>query len=181
MVSLLAPLLGLACRDRENIEHHPNESQGELSVPSLDGEANIEAPSLPLADEPLVSPLTEPSDSPLVSGPEVPQADQLPLADLMRLPESVTRSHADLATPGSDSDPQNEEERKAARLRVDVRRKRDAAEVDPDGSRVRERTDAGVSVDVGGDASVRGGVQVEREPGEEWRDPVPNVGVEKRF
>ena len=93
----------------------------------------------------------------MVSGPEVPQADQLPLADLMRLPESVTRSHADLATPGSDSDPQNEEERKAARLRVDVRRKRDAAEVDPDGSRVRERTDAGVSVDVGGDASVRGG------------------------
>ncbi len=181
MVSLLAPLLGLACRDREGIEHHPTESQSEISVSSHEGEANIEAPSSPLANEPLVSSPTEPSDSPPVSAPEAPPPDDPPLENLMRLPESVTRSHAELATPGSDSDPQAEEERKAARLRVDVRRLRDAAEIDPDGSRVRERTDAGVSVDVGGDASVRGGVQVEREPGEEWRDPVPSVGVEKRF
>ena len=183
MVSLLVPLLGLACRDREGFEHQPTELQTETSVSSHEREANIEAPSLPspFPDEPLVSPPTEPSDSRLVSAPEAPPEVHPPLEDLMRLPESVSRSHDDIVGPRSALGTETEEEREAARLHVDIRRNRDAAEIDPDGSRVRERTDAGVSVDVGGDARVRGGVQVERESGEEWSDPVPSVGVEKRF
>ena len=181
MISLLAPLLGLACRDREGVDHHAAAWETEISVSLQEGEANIEEPSLPLADEPLVSPATEPSDFPSVSGPEAPPSDHPPLENLIRLPESVSRSHEDLVGPRSALGMETEEEREAARLRVDVRRKREAADIDPEGSRVRERTDAGVSVDVGGDARVRGGVQVERESGEEWRDPVPNVGIEKRF
>lgn len=181
MISLLVPLLGLACQDREAIEHRATGPQKGISVSSQEGEVKIEAPPPPLAGESLVYSAAEPSDSPLVSGPEAPPADHPPLEDLIRLPESVSRSHDELVGPRSALGLESEEEREAARLRVDVRRKRDAAEIDPEGSRVRERTDAGVSVDVGGEARVRGGVQVERESGEEWRDPVPNVAVEKRF
>ena len=101
MISLLAPLLGLACRDREGVDHHAAASQTEISVSQQEGDANIEAPSLPLADERLASPATEPPDSPSVSGPEAPPSDHAPLEDLIRLPESVSRSHEDLVGPRS--------------------------------------------------------------------------------
>jgi hypothetical protein len=74
-----------------------------------------------------------------------------------------------------------EKEREAARLRVQVETRQDSAGFDPDNTRTRRRTEAGVAVEVDEKTSVRGGVRVEQEPDEEWREPVPTVGVEKRF
>jgi hypothetical protein len=134
-------------------------------------------PAVEIQQAPVIA---DPEPDPII-GPEAPLVPAPPLDDLLRLPESITRSHVDAGAREADPEALTDEEREAARLRVEIRRQQESVEFDPNGSRVRERTDAGVSVDVGGDTRVKSGVRVEKEPDEEWRDPVPTVGVEKRF
>lgn len=45
----------------------------------------------------------------------------------------------------------------------------------------RNRREVGAAVDVGKSTTIRGGVLVEGEPGQEPEDPTPRVGVEVRF
>jgi len=122
----------------------------------------------------------ETATAPLV-GPEAPPSEMPDLDDLLRLPESVTRPHTELAFPKAEPEDLTEAEREEARLRIEVQRQKESAEFDTDGSRTRERADAGLSVEVGGDTRVRGGVRVEKEADQEWNDPVPTVGIEGRF
>jgi hypothetical protein len=155
-------------------------------VPGLETETSI-----PVAEEPPDQRAPVDSKEPSVDarevapakilGPEAPKTRNLPLEELLRLPESVRRAHADEAESQMESLPQAEEEREDARLRVRVNRQRESAEFHPEGPVTRERTDAGVSVGVGDGARVGGGVHVVKEPDGEMRDPVPTVGVEKRF
>lgn len=172
----------LACSEREAANSQP-------SIPAADLEASAPQPdtrthpALPdVSNESAADSGTAELAPPV--GPKAPPERILPLDDLLRLPESVVRSHiesAESAESGSEPDAQTEKQREAASLRIKILRQRESAEVDPDGTLTRERTDAGVSVDVGGDTRVGGGVHVVQDPDGEFRDPVPTVGVEKRF
>jgi len=130
-----------------------------------------------------------PTPAPL-AGPKAPPAPEVSLDDLLRLPVAVARSYSkdaedaenlESAEPGAESDSMTDQEREAARLRIEIRRRNESAVIDPDGSLNRESTDAGVSVEVGEDTRLGGGVHVVQESDGEFRDPVPTVGVEKRF
>jgi hypothetical protein len=183
-----ACLIGVACSEAE-VELSPPGAQQpivEAEGPALAAIPAIPETQVPVEAERPSEPTVEagvPVLDPL-EGPEAPPLDAPPLDDLLRLPESVARAQGGKAgseASGAQMDARTDAERKAAGLRVDVRRKKESAEYDPDGTLNRERADAGISVDVDEGASVRGGVQVEKNADEDWRDPVPTVGVEKRF
>jgi len=117
-----------------------------------------------------------------LEGPEAPPPP--PLEDLVRLPPAVTDAHRELGRrdpqrPGSELP--EEQEREAARLRIEVEAREDAAGFDPKRPRKHREAEAGVAVEVGEDTRLRGGARVEQQDDREWTPPAPTVGVEKRF
>jgi hypothetical protein len=172
--------LVLACSEHENGDATPNTTPPNTAATLTPHPTTTQAGSSPTASSESAFDTQESAAGPLAD-PEAPPFHTPPLDDLLRLPESVTRPHADLALPTADPEELTEKKREEARLRIEFQRQKEADELDPDGSRTRERADAGVSVDVDGDTRLRGGVQVEKEADEDWHDPVPTVGIEGRF
>jgi hypothetical protein len=99
----------------------------------------------------------------------------------MRLPASVGEVDPVTGRPvrkrETGGDEPTKEERQ--RLRLELETRDDPSSVRP--SAIRSRTDAGVAVEVTEEIRLRGGVRVEEESGREAEDPMPTVGIEKRF
>jgi hypothetical protein len=70
-------------------------------------------------------------------------------------------------------------EKREGRVRVRVDSHEEPIGIDQ--SRSRQRTDAGISVGVDEDTSLRGGVRVEQETDRPIEEPVPTIGIEGRF
>jgi hypothetical protein len=172
--------LVLACSEHENGDATPNGTPLNAAATLTPHPRTTHAGSSPTASSESAFD-TEDSTAGPPAGTEAPPFHTPPLDDLLRLPESVTRPHAELAIPTTDPDELAEKKREEARLRIEFQRHKEADELDPDGSRTRERAEAGVSVDLDGDTRLRGGVKVEKEADEDWHDPVPTVGIEGRF
>lgn len=115
-------------------------------------------------------------------GPDQPPPS--PLDDLLRLPRSITDEHRELADDESrlgEADVGSDEARDPGRLRLEVETREDVAGFDPDRQRRNREAEAGVAIEVDESTSVRGGVRAGQQDDEDWTEPVPKVGVEKRF
>jgi len=169
---LLLPLaVALSCVQEEDAESRPTADPIAGSAPQVPSKPSDSAP--PAASKPMPAPV---SAGP-VAEPPLP-----PLEDLLRLPPSITDSHHDLESrdpsatdDGEAADPKKREGR--VRVRVDSQEE----PVGVDQSRSRHRTDAGISVGVDEDTSLRGGVRVEQETDRPIEEPVPTIGIEGRF
>jgi hypothetical protein len=170
----------LACGSAEPIQApEPASPAAEAAVP---GPAKVPEGETETETRDEIEAETETKPQAVQQVPEVPAAPVRPLADLLRLPASpgrVDRSAERLKTPEPETDPASEPKRKESRVGVDLQTRTDGSTAQP--SKSRTQTDAGVSVGVGETTKVRGGVRVEQEAGKEREDPVPTVGIERRF
>jgi hypothetical protein len=79
--------------------------------------------------------------------------------------------------PEATADP--DDKQKAPRLNIEAETRSEQSSIDP--AQSRTQTDVGVTLDADETTRVRGGVRVERESEREQGDPIPTVGIEKRF
>jgi hypothetical protein len=171
VLGLAALAAALACTDGGRETEVPERGRGpELEVGPEEAAAEHEIPVMAPAEEPAAAA----PETPATEGPWT-----APLSDLLRLREEpAPKEPSDpLYEPGAMPSAEKGE-KKSRRLQVEVDRSEESSELDPDVS--RKRTEAGVSVEVGENTRVRGGVRVEEE-GEERDEPVPMIGIEKRF
>jgi hypothetical protein len=171
---LLAATIVLAC----GVDGRSHEADG--TEPHL---------SEPAAEAPATSPSAATSPKPSTPEPTATEAEaseptpSMPsLEDLLRLPAPVAQADgvAPQLKPGKPDEGESEDEGgDPQRLHLELETRSDPAAVRPSTS--RDRTDAGVSLDVSETIRLRGGVRLEEESGTEPDDPVPTVGIEKRF
>lgn len=129
---------------------------------------------LPTPEEAITA--ENPTEAPApAASPAVPS-----LEDLLRLPSSVVQMDPVTRRPrrprGAGGAEKTDEQQ---RVRLELEARDDAAALRP--SAARSRTDAGVSVPVAERVRLRGGVRLEEESGREPDEPMPTVGIEKRF
>ncbi len=142
----------------------------------LGAEAPVSSLAPLIAAEPTTPGAEAANDQPGLAVPQKPS-----LEDLLRLPAGVGEldpltgqqkwKPKDTESADKREDPQ--------RPRLELETRSDPAAVRPSTS--RSRTDVGLSVEVGEELRLRGGVRLEEESGQEPEDPVPTVGIEKRF
>jgi hypothetical protein len=145
-------------------------------------QALAEAPAASLPAASTAEPMTP---EPTATNPE--SSEQIPpmprLEDLLRLPASMMQAEGGVErlkpTKPDEAQSTDDEEEDPEGLRIELKTQSDRATTRPSSS--RDRTDAGVSVGVSETIRLRGGVRLEEESGREPEDPVPTVGIEKRF
>jgi hypothetical protein len=162
-------------------------------APAVAPEATRELGHEPSAPASAPAPAPEPTAPARAAGPATPRipaapdeaASTVPLERLLSLPPyrkpdapdlaELLRRHA-AAAPGDPA------AASPSRLRFDLHRRTEAPVERSDLK--REQVDAGVAVEVGGDARLRGGVRVQRDTtaaAEPTLDTAPSIGIEKRF
>jgi hypothetical protein len=186
----LAAAVVLACgvEGGSGLESDPSDTPSlEVHAETLGPESDrSDAPSPEANAETLAasSPSVPPEPMTPPPGADVPD-DSEPsptLEDLLRLPASVGQVDgvAERLKPAkSQTDKRAEKGAEDRRLRLELEKRSDPAAVR--GSTSLTRTEAGVSVEVGKTTTLRGGVRVEQESGKEAEEPVPTIGIEKRF
>ena len=124
-------------------------------------------------------------EEPMDSEPEGPeQPPEPPLDDLMRLPDTITDAHRDLdgrERSMAAGNLETTEKKRSAGIRVDGKAREDSVGFDPKRQHTLREAEAGVAVDVDEGTSVRGGVRAQQKDDADWAEPVPTVGIEKRF
>lgn len=166
---ILAVSVALSCRSAEPEVSDP----GEVAAPV--SQAETEAPKPPVSVPPV-----EP-DPKQVRSPEEVGEPVVSLDQLLRLPEATREAYRQDQTLPAVPEPGEPaiESPQASRVELEVESRKDEAALRP--ASARTSTDVQVSVDVGNETRLRGGLRVEQESDSELKDPVPTLGIEKRF